>query len=351
MTDTLQMFVDDTPAAAAPVELWDRSTLERYATCPRMAHFVGRRLVSDGSLDADIGNEVHRVLSKAVKARHMDHLGRAELANLIEVEAARSRPDIQPAVIDALRRSYKISWLLCYHSDTSEGRAPEDIIRYDGGDGEFSGQLGADIEVDGKPARLTCEVDLLMATASPRELELDDWKSGWKHWTGGLVEESFQFQFYSYLIFRVFPSIERNSVKVFMTREGFGTSPVYFDRERDMANIAERIASAVRIARRYSSHVLTPGQIAAWPAPARCAICPAAIACADAHKPAADLAKDPQGYLREYMIRSEAVAQMEKNLTAARRQRGSDYVFDGLAFGTEKPPERKVAKRCEFYTV
>jgi hypothetical protein len=68
MSQTLQMFVDDTPEAPA-VPVIDRSTLERWATCPHQAAHVDRGLVSNSSTDADVGNAAHDILAAAVKAR------------------------------------------------------------------------------------------------------------------------------------------------------------------------------------------------------------------------------------------------------------------------------------------
>jgi hypothetical protein len=96
---------------------------------------------------------------------------------LIQTRAVNSRPDLQPAVVDALRKTYPIVELLC-RQDNGQERAIEDLLRYDGGDGAASGQLASDLilrppsDAEEATVRLTAEMDLLMATGSVEELDL-----------------------------------------------------------------------------------------------------------------------------------------------------------------------------------
>lgn len=337
------------PFADEPSQIVDRSTLERYAVCPHQARLIDSGQVSSSSLDTDAGQAVHDVISEAVRLRHVDGLDPSELRYLIERRAAEARPDIQPAVVAALRQAYKLVSLICYHETLSE-RSPADILRYDGGAGDFKGQVAADLipAVDGNPAlRLTAELDFLIATASAQELELIDWKSGWTTWTGTDVRDSFQFQSYGWLVMANYPECRRVSVRVHMTREGYATSPVTFVRERDFEPIRQRLITA---ALTYRAHANAPPEAApAWPAPERCGLCPAAQRCKCAHEPGSDLAKAPEGYLRQYVSLKAITDKMHDAMTAKVRDSGKDIVFGDVAFGTNKPKQQR-APACDSYT-
>lgn len=352
MTKTPQMFVDDTPEAP-PVPVVDRSTLERYAVCPLQAVLIDQGIVSNSGTDCDMGNEVHAILSEAVKARATDGARPDQLRDLIDGRAANSRPDVQPMVLDALRRTYPIIELLCRH-DNGQERAPDDLLRYDGGDGEAGGQLAADLEVrtggdETQTVRLTAEVDLLLATESREELDLWDWKAGRVHWTATDVKASFQFQFYAWLVFRNYQNVRRVNVRVYMTREASATSVVTFE-ARDFFGIERRLASAAYLFLKYRA--AAPQHVPAWPAPEKCAICPAAIRCHAASKPAADLATDPERFLREYAATEAKADQMRAALTLKVRKEQRDLRFDGIGFGVEEPrKESPRAKPCKLYVV
>lgn len=352
MTATQDLFVDDEPAAPAgpPPIILDRSTLERWATCPHQAAQIERGMVTAGGADADSGNAAHEILARACFHRHVNGVDAKGLREFIEDAAVRSRPDVQPDVIAALRRAFPVAQLLCSHS-TGTDRAPEDLLRYDGGSGEHAGQIAGVIVAapeDGSrgPVLLTCELDLLLASKSAEELELVDWKSGRRHWTATDVEESFQFQFYSWLIFYNYPTVNRVSVRVFLARDGLCTSAVEFTRERHVWPIQNRLLSAVEL---YLQHNRTNVlQVPAWPSPDKCSLCPVANLCATAHAPERDLAVDPEGYLRQYVVLRTAAAKMKRTLTAARKKRGKDFDFGDVKFGSDKPKTPRAAV-CDVY--
>jgi CRISPR/Cas system-associated exonuclease Cas4 (RecB family) len=341
-----QLF--DAPAfdepEAPPALILDRSTAENYATCPLRGYLIERHAVSTGSELTDAGEECHRILSEAVKARHLDAARPGELYELIADLAAKSRPDVQPQVVDALRRARPVVNLLCYHGEGE--RAPDDILRYDGGEGQHAGQLAADLDVGGRAVRLTAELDLLMAGASPEELELTDWKSGWRHWTASDVRDAFQFQFYAWLVFHNYPRVNRVRVSVVMTRDGTATSPVEFDR-REMYRIGQRLESAATV---YLDHhaAADPMLVPAWPAPPKCATCDAAQQCHAAYGDAGDLSRDPETYLRATAAMDAELDRRRALLTAYVRRNG-DLIFEDVAFGTEKPRAARAAT-CDLYT-
>jgi PD-(D/E)XK nuclease superfamily protein len=163
---------------------------------------------------------------------------------MIEHMAATSRPDVQPQVVQALRRTFPIIEHLTTHPNNLP-RASEDLMRYDGGEGQHAGQLAADILPaldDGSrgPVRGTGELDLLLATVSPEELEMVDFKSGWREWNAGEVAESFQFQMYAWLVLQNYPAVQRVRVRVYITRAGEFTGAVEFTRRQDHVEVSRR---------------------------------------------------------------------------------------------------------------
>lgn len=351
MTETpdIELFTDDAPAPT----IVDRSTLQTWADCPHQAVIIDRKMVSTSSTPADIGNAVHDIIAVAVTARHEEAARPSELREIITTAAANSRPDIQPQVVAAVRRCWPIVELICMH-ETGE-RSPDDILRYDSGKGEHSGQLAADVLPaldDGTrgAVRVTAEMDLLMASpVSAEELLLRDWKSGWLHWTATDVKDSFQFQTYVWLIFRNYPTCNRVNVAIFMTRDGALTAEVEFIRQRDFWTIQQRLVNA---ALTYVEHHETEDleAVPAWPAPEKCSVCPAATLCKLAHAPAKTLATDPEAYLRQYLAVAAAENQMKRILTDAVRKRGQDFVFPpDLAFGINRPKESPKQPPCYLY--
>lgn len=353
-TDQLDLegFVDDAPIEqAAPPIIIDRSTLERWANCPHQAYHVDRGGIFTGSVDADVGNEVHAILSRAVAARREgEPAGR--IRELIEELAMKSRPDIQPRVLAAAGRKWPLVSLLCNHDDGyGPERSPEDIIRFDGGPLGFEGQLAADLMPEAEdgsrgPIRLTCEVDLLMATASPEELSLYDWKSGWRHWTATDARTAFQFQFYAWVIFQNYPKVNRVRLVVWMTRDGEGTSAIYFDRHQ-MYEIGERLNAAVAVMLKHHN-ATQPEDVPAWPGPEKCSLCPAVTRCVLVHAPEADAAKDERGYLAQYVATQAAADRMSDVLATRVRSKGQDITYDGTAYGTGAPTTPR-AKPCKLY--
>lgn len=351
--ETEDLFTD-APAALPPV-ICDRSTLERYANCPAQAVMVERRIASNGSQPAQVGSAVHEILSDAVKLR-IDGGRPNELRDLIQDLATKSRPDIQPEVMAACRRTYPIVDLICRH-ENGEERNADDIIRHDGGKGAQSGQLAFDIlpATDERgPIRMTGELDLLLATESDKEARIVDYKSGWKHWTAGDVARSFQFQFYAYLVLANYPSLQRVMVQVFLVRDGTAVSEVAFDRSQ-MYPIGQRIQSAVKLYLFWRGTDNTE-IVDAWPEPAKCAICPASINCRLAHEPEAEFSRNPDAMLAKLVVMTAAKKRIEGYLSEIVRKGiervrdPGDIVCGKTAFGVEKPAKSR-AKPCGVYQI
>lgn len=348
-----QLFTDDAPFTDDPSpgpapEVLGRSEIEWWADCCAKGWHLSNGRVSTSSMPADSGNEVHRILAEAVKARSVGGALPAELREMIDASAAQSRPDVQPDVIESLRKTWPIIQIICAHDDNGEMRNPEGLLKYDGGDGEHAGQIAALLEVDGVTVNLTCELDLLMASRSPKALDLHDWKSGHKEHTASSVKCGFQFPFYSYVAMRVYTTVDTINVSVFMPRKGYGTDPVDFQR-RDMFATEQRIKSAIRLRRQYMS-LASVDSVPAWAAPEKCRICPALQICHAAHEPIASEARDPEKMIRRLTVLDAQADDLRKSLAEMVRERGEDFMFAGVAYGQNAPSERKPrAKSCKVY--
>lgn len=350
-----EFLSDDFKEAAEAPEILGRSELQDWAECPQKAAQKKRKLVSTGGEPATVGDEVHKLFAEAVKSRRIHGTLPHDLRNDLSVGAENSRPDVQPAVIDAVKyATWKFVDIITTLPDSSEKRNPEDLLRFDGGEGEMSGQLAADMEVDGATVRLTCEVDLLMSTVSIEELDLWDWKAGRKHWNATAVRSSFQFQFYAWMIFRVYsgangPAAQRVTVRVFMPALSETTAAVTIHR-RDMNAIGQRIKSAVRFYLQYHGSPLS--EIPTWEEKYKCSICDAIKECPTPHREA----EDKEGKVRQLIVCEAKYDRLKEELTEIVRETGMDIFVAPLAaadkptcFGTGKPKASR-APTCSVYT-
>lgn len=351
MSTSAALFFDEDDVDAAPsgppAIILDRSTVERTAACPHQGALVDGKFVSSGNELTDVGTEVHAILSRAVSTR-IDGAAFGTVRDEMEAAARAARTDVQPQVIDALN-VYRWASLICYSPDGPE-RHPDDILRYDGGAVARSGQLAAELipATDGRgPVWITGELDLLTATASTEQVDLDDWKSGFRHWTAAGVLNSFQFRWYALLVWLNYPGVMRVRVRVVETRSGATTAPVVFTREKHQHAITAQVRAAVENHLLYRG--LPPEQVPAWPAPDKCAVCDAALRCRVAHEPAVEVARDPEAAVRQLVVLEAASARLRASLSIAVREAGHDLDFGDVAFGTGKPRKSKAAP-CDVYT-
>jgi len=326
-----------------PVSTVDRSTLERFSVCPAQARFIDSGRVNNGSHIAETGEAIHRALGAALNA-YMAFVDDGEimrpgqLADEVLTALRGSRPDVQADALDAARHT---AWAWAREIG---GIHPANILRFDGGEGERSGQLAWDL--DGLGVRVTSELDLLVATESPQVLREYDYKSGWKRWTVSEVAQAFQFQTHSWLVLQNYPEIEALEIRVWDIRRNGLLYPVEF-RRRDLGEWHARIASA---AGEYWQHRNTVAQDApVWPGVEKCSICAAAALC-DAAKHAGDVAKDPARFVA-LMVATEAKLDAMRKLAGEYvDSRGADIVSAAGCFGANKPrTERKPTK--QLYTI
>lgn len=329
-------FVEDDE----PVVVVDRSTLERFAICPAQAQFMNSGLVLNESFLATVGNEVHRAFGEAIYHFMQDYpCHTSEIAKAAERALNGARPDIQPEAIDAGRPSIWswASFLNSYH--------PSNVVRYDGGIGDRSGQLAWDLPMGDVTLRITSELDLLLATTDPKAFLEADYKSGWKVHTAKTVEDAFQFCTHAVLVFKNYPDVERLAVEVWNTRRNSRTYPVMFKRER-LAEYESRIRYAAGEYVRWRN--TAPENTDVWPSLEKCPLCPAAALCpASLH--VGDVAADPEGFVG-LMVALDAKLDAMKKLAAAHVKAKGDLQTKAGCYGYEKPKTTK-GQRMGLYTM
>ena len=311
-------FVDD-------VKVFDRSTLETWAKCPTQAWLKETSGINSVGELAEIGEQVHQAIGRVVK--HYQESGEAlppsEVKEELLSEIRTSRPDLQPEAIDAFRRSaYSFSYFLCEQPFNS-------IMRYDGGEGDASGQLAYEI----KPGfQITSELDLLLATVSPEQLLEVDYKTGHKQWTAEDVKNSFQFQFHAVLVFRNYEEVQSLQVVIWNTRKNIKSYTVEFKRH-ELQAYESRILKAIEI---YEQNQNTLPD--SWPTREKCAMCDVSIKCHAVDADLKEVAENPEQFLEETVRLDEIVKARKKQLSAHVDKTGRDVVTQsGDAFGNDKP--------------
>lgn len=330
----------------------DRSTLERYATCPALARFVeSGRVVEQNNIMAS-GNEGHAALSNAtaehIRARGAMNAG--ELAEYALAELRGSRPDLQPDVIDSVRATVW-SW-----SRLVGAIHHENILHFDGGEElKRPGQLAADLASLG--VRPTSEVDLVYAGDAPKMLHEIDYKTGHKVYSVRDVAESFQFQMHAWLVLQTYPEVDCLEVRVWNTRRNLLTYGVEFKapvvgHNRDGSPIRgggfpawdARIRHAAGL---YVQHMHdTPEEAPAWPTVEKCDGCRAAIACRHAR-----LDHGPAETLVDSLVAMDAKrAEISRLLDSELKRRGVSEIISelGNAYGYGKPKRATKAKPAVY---
>lgn len=312
----------------------DRSTLERFATCPAQGCYVEANSPPAG-MAAAIGEQAHQAISRTIQqyVETREVTSPTDFADALRANMSGSRPDVQPGVIQCLSRSV---WGLAQY--IGGGVAPQNILRFDGGAGDKSGQLSWPLEDLG--VLLTSEVDFLHATKSKELLAELDWKSGWGFYNEDDVADSFQFQFHAFLVLSNYPGVEALRVTVWNTRNGTKTRPVEFSRS-DLTPIQTRIRSAVGEFLRWHGK---PYELAdTWPATEKCRLCPAAGVCPAADKQTSKCAENPVAFLDSIVAAAAKLDALEKEAAAYVDKTGKAIVSpSGVAFGRDKPKaERK----------
>lgn len=307
----------------------DRSTLENWANCPAQAALIDSGKVVRESKPMVVGTEVHEAFSHCTREYLHDsqEAYTGVIKDILDQRLAASRPDVQPDVIESVRRSaWSWSKFLCeIHADN--------ILRYDGGRGELSGQLAWDVAWLG--VRVTSEVDLLYSGPSPKVVHEVDYKSGHTENSHHTVSKSFQFQLHAMLILENYPEVDAVEISVWDTRRGSPTYPVLFPRE-NLYQYQGRVLKAVEVWNKH--HDMPLNKVPTWPMLEKCEVCPVARLCPRM----ANVESDPVELLRQLIVVEAARAQLRKSLIASRKEAGQDISTpDGDVFGLDKPKERE----------
>lgn len=335
--DTLAAFIDVEDEVALPP--LDRSTLEAFASCPASAVIREQKLVIDSSNAANSGNEVHAVISEAIAewietqgwiGGDQGHNQTRYLADWIRGRATMSRPDVQPDVMEAIRGSaYAVAEFIAELH-------PNNIVRFDGGKGRRSGQLGWNVPHIGRC--ITSELDLLVTTPSKEVLDEHDWKTGQKrNWSAVEVRNSFQFGLHAWLVFKNYEQVNVLNVTIWPTRNVSSRVCVQFFR-KDLAALEMRIFTAAQWWAAYNGKPLDG--VPCWPSKEKCRICDGRTLCPI--KPPAACADDPAGFVSAMLALSAKLEAMRDEAIEHVELTGTDIVTpDGIAFGFAKPIERR----------
>lgn len=306
----------------------DRSTLERYATCPRQGRFtdIYKPIPND---EMASGIEAHDVISKCIGyyIESSMSMSPAELKDQILVEARQCRPDLQPDVMQALSRS---AWSIAEYIANLPINA---IICHDGGKGSKSGQLAMDLAA----CRITSECDLLHATASKEVVQLIDWKTGHKYWTESDVANAFQFQMLALLIFDNFPDVKCVRVSIWNTRSNTKTYSVEFTRERHFEQIFSRVSTASGLY--YAYHEQEIEETPHFRKASACEMCQYAFQCWGIDGAGFCPQVNADNLLFQLHQCQIAAGHIEAKLRAMVAAEGSDVIGDlaGLCYGSGKP--------------
>jgi hypothetical protein len=312
----------------------DRSTLERYGNCPMSARLAETSVKSVGDA-ANIGEEAHRAISRTI-ANYLDSydtggvmMSASDLQETLGRELRSARADCLSDAWHVMRSSL---WRLPNLLETIH---PHNILRFDGGTGERSGQLARTIP---RVGLATSEIDLLFTPpkewgATLREI---DWKSGRKIYSEANVRDSFQFRLHACLVFESYPEINTLMVQVFNLRPGILTRPVEFRRSDDITLWAE---IQQRAGDWYLNHNKPPGDAEARPSRDKCRICECAAMCSVVDRDIADVAADPEAAVRWFIAVHAHLAMVKNILKGHVEVTETDIVTsDGDAFGYLSKP-------------
>jgi hypothetical protein len=320
-------IMDEEPA----LTVLDRSTLENWSLCPFRASAQEAGKINFPAV-LHTGNEVHDALSRVTRnwIESDGEFSPVQLRDELLAELRGSRPDLQPQVLEACRAS---AWN--WASYLAANCHPGNILGFDGGEeiGK-SGQLACDFEDLG--VQVTSELDLLHAGPSEELLHETDYKSGHKFYTVASVAEAFQFQLHAVLVFANYPKVRGLEVTVLHTRTGQRSYRVVFDRKK-VGDYTARIRMAVQA---WATHRDNPPT---WPTWEKCSTCEAAFLCPSAGQDIGDVARDPEGVLRQLVAAEAKRKAMVKTLAAHVDRTGKDIVADGVAFGRHKPKSDRKA--------
>ncbi len=325
----------------------DRSTLERYATCPLSARLAEKHIKSAGKMAA-VGNEAHDAISATIaayvaagcpddfSAQHW--MNPSEINELLVTNLRHSRPGLQPETLAAFAGTYKLAEIL-------HPIAPWAILKHDGGPGDRCGQMTEDVETTLGVVQATSEIDLLAATQVKEIVLAIDWKTGWAEWSEGDVEHAFQMRMLAWLVLSTFPDADVVESQVYNTRTRRLTYPVRFTRDR-MSEYAAQVQEAAETWMRYRSAPIS--SVPAWPTREGCQQCDAAAFCTACDDDVGDANRSPETWLKILHATECKADSIRKTLAEIVHREQRDITAGGLAFGLNKPKADR-RPQCSLY--
>ncbi len=315
----------------------DRTTFERWDTCPFMAWAIETGLVVDESDPSTTGIIAHAGLAEAVNEFY--HTGTFTDVTVMDACLGGLPPHLGEAAWHNIRRDL---WSIREELHTLNRNS---ILRYQGGDKKrgMSGQLGVEL---GGAVVATSEIDLLTAGTTKEELQETDWKTGRTEWTTTKIKQSFQFRFHAWLVFHNYEGCEKLQVRVWMHQLRKLTLWVTFLREDFIAGKEKN--SANRASFEYYLHgiaqlrhrVMNGEKPPTFPEEVRCGWCRAIRICPRARWPARNVAKNPKRFAEDLIARIEKLKKERAALNVHVKANGPVDLGDGRSYG-EKPPSTR----------
>lgn len=320
-------FVDETV---------DRSTLEGYRDCPRQARFRQVKPVAPTAA-MEVGNAVHDAFGAMVGLWHCGEFqSLKELVSHGEMALADSRPDLVKDASEAASRSLWpfAKWL-------ERGKRGQ-VLRYDGGKGNYSGQLSKSYDRLG--VTVSSELDLLSATDSPEVVDELDFKSGRTPYTATTIRDAFQFRLHALLVFENYPQVQELWCRVWLTRERRATSAAVF-RRSELPEIETEVDAALHV---YLQHAEQPPlESPAHPRSDRCSWCPYVVECGQVNVPEVETAEPASLVDRLAIIDAESAA-IRKRLDPLVAASGDIATPLGNCYGTDKPTKPRAKSRSLY---
>ena len=277
--DIRSMFPDIKPEVVE-TEIIDRSRAEKRATCPFQGYWCEQRPESTNKL-CQVGQEVHSVaesvLREVLESGDFESLP-MELADKL----LSARPDIQPAVLQAARNLLKLI------SQTAGGK----VLRDSNGDPFIEKQIDCNFipTQDGRPVKLTTCLDFARY-GQQENIIVTDWKGGYKKRSNSEAQESFQAQFIGYVLWQLFPKIDRIDFWYDETRWGTQAYARFDRKQIVIGEITQEQAIKSRIFE--ACKLIYADCRECWPTPEKCCWCDAVMDCLKADAPAKALSENP----------------------------------------------------------
>lgn len=349
-----------------PITL-DRSTLERYATCPYQGYVLGmldtlaaveagervfdweqyrldkadHELIAKlkpfagrgrSSLVCDSGVEVHRIIETAFKETQ----GNLEqIPERVEELLSHAKPNIQPEVIKAGR--YVCDVLADLHVKVIGVEVQMDYVLFPA--------------TEERAAVIITQALDLIAEGREKAIHILDWKTGRKRRTSSETADSFQAQSGALMVWKQKEYAAVNKIHWWYHETRFGTR-AYAKFERDefhprLPHLTQELAFEIRM--EEAAKLFLADVRRCEPMPDTCCFCDAVRWCPEAHIDAAEIAADPAAFI-DSLIVTEALVQRRKKAATAWLKAHGPIVGTKAVFQQKKPQARFTGEVTEKET-